>query len=255
MGEPESNRATYESPDAVGFYQRYQGLQAPEEAWLRDFGDELRGGRILDIGVGGGRTTIVLAPIASTYVGVDYSTNLVDAARERCPGVDIRQADARDLSDFDAAEFDVAVFSFNGLDSVGHQDRLRILREVHRVLAPGGLFVFATHNRDLESFDRFRWPWPPTPDRAWLGRLRRSVRSYRRHRRLARHGERGDGWAVINDEGHDYGLLNYYITKPAQDAQLRALGFEPLACYRLDGDPWRHPDTDSAYLNYVARRV
>jgi len=254
MADAESNRDTYDSAEAVSFYREYAGLQTPEESWFRDFSSQLRGARILDLGMGAGRTTAVLAPIAAHYVGIDYSAPLVAAARKRCPGVELRQGDARDLVGVEDDEFDVVLFTFNGIDSVGHDDRMRVLSEVHRALRPSGLFIFATHNLDFRGLGRFSWPWPPRPTRSWLGRMRRSLHSYQRHRTMRRQEHYDDGWAIINDEGHDYGLLNYYITFSRQVSQLDAAGFDLAACYRLDGRRVDGLDEESVYLNYVATR-
>jgi len=102
---------------------------------------------VLDLGVGGGRTTPHLAKIASHYVGVDYSEAMIRACRRKFPDIEFLLADASDLSMFEDASFDAIVFSFNGLDSVVPNDkRSRCLRECSRVLRPAGVFVFSSHN-------------------------------------------------------------------------------------------------------------
>ena len=47
-------------------------------------------GDVLDLGIGAGRTTSILAPIARSYVGSDYSPGMVAAARAAHPDVDLR---------------------------------------------------------------------------------------------------------------------------------------------------------------------
>lgn len=254
MTAADGNRATYGRPEAVGFYAGYTGLQPPEEAWLAEHRDELARARLLDLGVGGGRTAVVLAPLVGHYVGVDYAPELVEAARRRCPGVDLRVGDARALAGLDDASFDVVLFSFNGIDTVGHDDRRAVLAEVHRVLVPGGLFLFSAHNLDHDAPPRFPWPWPPRPTRAWLGRMRRALAIHARHRRLRRDLPSGDGWAARNDGSHEYRLVNEHVTRTHQEAQLRAAGFDPVSVLALDGSVSTDPDRDSAYLSYAARR-
>jgi len=73
---------------------------------------------------------------------------MVDAAKDRYPDREFRQVDARDLSAFADESFDFVLFSYNGLDCVGHADRLQVLAEVHRVVRPGGVFMFSSHNMD-----------------------------------------------------------------------------------------------------------
>ncbi|MGY1739533.1 MULTISPECIES: class I SAM-dependent methyltransferase [unclassified Blastococcus] len=105
------------------------------------------GSRVLDLGVGTGRTTGHLAPSASTYVGIDYSEAMVTVARQRYPGVDLRVGDAADLSAFADRSADVIVFSYNGLDYL-HPDpqRRACLRECRRVLADDGVLLLSRHN-------------------------------------------------------------------------------------------------------------
>ncbi len=53
--------------------------------------------------------------------------------------------DARALP-FKGEFVDLALFSFNGLDSVTHEDRLVILGEIKRLVKKNGTFVFSSHN-------------------------------------------------------------------------------------------------------------
>src|SRR3989338_8328332 len=49
--------------------------------------------------------------------------------------------------DFPNNHFDYALFSFHGLDYLfPEEQRTRALHEIHRVLKPGGLFAFSSHN-------------------------------------------------------------------------------------------------------------
>src|SRR5579862_5345833 len=129
-----SNRLTMARPDVVGGYARKAELSPPELAMLAAVRDEVAGQPILDLGVGGGRMVPALRDLSQDYVGIDYSREMVTAARRRFPGVRIEYGDARDLSAFHDGTFRLVVFSCNGLGMVGHDDRQRVLDEVHRVL-------------------------------------------------------------------------------------------------------------------------
>jgi SAM-dependent methyltransferase len=124
---------------------------------------------ILDLGVGGGRTTPYLSAIASRYVGVDYSEEMIRACRSKFPHLRFNVADASDLSQFADASFDSVVFSFNGLDCLApHEKRENCLRECHRVLKAGGVYIFSSHNPRSLFLD---WQW----DRDRLRRLANKV--------------------------------------------------------------------------------
>ena len=139
------NRSTFTTAEVVASYAGLSDL-TPCERIIFDRNIP-RGGDVLDLGVGTGRTTPFLAAIAGTYVGLDYAPSMLEEARRLHPGMHFVLGDATDLSSFIDASFDAVVFSFNGIDYL-HPDsaRLRCLTEVRRVLRPGGVFVFSTHN-------------------------------------------------------------------------------------------------------------
>jgi ubiquinone/menaquinone biosynthesis C-methylase UbiE len=102
---------------------------------------------VLDLGVGGGRTTSDLSRRASRYVGLDCAEEMVQVCRQKFPEIEFRQADACDLSQFTGSSFDAVVFSFNGIDCfTTTAKRLQCLQECNRILRDGGVFIFSTHN-------------------------------------------------------------------------------------------------------------
>jgi len=146
-----SNDDVYTSPEAVEKYAEEvyrEGLFDGEELVLdKYFLDE--GATVLDLGCGAGRTTKPLAERGFDVVGVDKSEEMVAAAREIHTELDFRVGDATALS-FPDESFDYVLFSNNGIDCIYPESkRTQALREVRRVLRPGGLFGFSSHNRLL----------------------------------------------------------------------------------------------------------
>lgn len=140
-----ANLSVYRAPQVVAHYAG-QDYLTPCERLL--FDTYLKPGTaLLDLGVGGGRTAGYLSSIASRYVGVDYSEEMIAACRRRYPDLSFEVADAADLSRYADGLFDAVVFSFNGIDSLAPDaKRHHCLRECHRVLKPGGVFIFSSHN-------------------------------------------------------------------------------------------------------------
>lgn len=93
------------------------------------------GERILDLGCGDGQLTQKLVAGGADIAAADASSEMVEAARSR--GITAEVAKAEELPYADAS-FD-AVFSNAVLHWVRDQDAM--MREVHRVLKPGGRFV------------------------------------------------------------------------------------------------------------------
>ena len=99
--------------------------------WL----DAQPGEYILDLGCGDGQLTRRIAETGAQVLGVDASMEMVAAARERA--LEAEHAKAEDLP-FRDERFD-AVFSNAALHWVRDQDAM--MRQIHRVLKPGGRFV------------------------------------------------------------------------------------------------------------------
>jgi SAM-dependent methyltransferase len=93
-------------------------------------------GRLLDVGCGGGAHAAEFAKHGWDVSGIDVSAAQVELARAR--GVDVVEADASQLP-FGDASFDAAVSIFTHTDV---DDFAAVLREVARVVRPGGRFVY-----------------------------------------------------------------------------------------------------------------
>jgi SAM-dependent methyltransferase len=238
--------ATYASRD----------LRPVEVVILVRFRDELTG-RILELGCGAGRLTGYICEIAASVHGIDLSAEMIAYCKKRYPAASFERGDLRDVTSYAPGAYEAVVAAFNVLDVLGEADRASILDGIHRTLSPGGLLVMSSHNRAIAKrlADPIRLRGMSAREAlASLGRLPR----WRWNRRRLVGFERIEpDYAILNDVGHDYGVLHYYIDRDAQQRQLEAHGFELLACLGLDGamvEPG-DPATHSPELHYVARRL
>jgi ubiquinone/menaquinone biosynthesis C-methylase UbiE len=139
------NLANYASPWSVAEYAAEVGLRRLEADLVTEFFPPPPA-RVIDLGCGAGRTTIALSERGYDVLGIDLATALLAVARERYPSIDFAEMDAAALQAPDAS-FDAALFSYNGIDCIYPLSARRAcLREVHRVLRPGGVFILSSHN-------------------------------------------------------------------------------------------------------------
>lgn len=246
---------------SVEHYSRRADLSDAEQAALSSVALAATGKRILDIGVGGGRTVAALTAVSRDYLGIDNSAAMVNACRKRFADQQFAEMDARAMTALADASVHLAMFSCNGIGMVSHADRLLILREVFRVLEPGGVLLFSTHNQNSPDHSvGFQWPaleLSTNPARL-LVRLTRFARQtsvrWLRRRRLRSLEIRTPQYSVINDVCHDYGVMLYYISLPEQRRQLESLGYARNAlAFDLAGREITLESRDSS-LMLVARK-
>jgi len=115
--------------------------------------------RILDIGCGVGTFAFHACRLGAECVGIDYSPESVKVARELCRRFQKRAqflvADACHVP-FPDRSFD-AVVAADFIEHVTLNDKDTILKEIKRVLKPGGTVVIYTPNGIREKIGEFYW--------------------------------------------------------------------------------------------------
>ena len=144
----------------------------------------LRGGDVvLNIGCGVGRVERYLAPLVGELWAVDVSGEMIARARKRLAGlanVHLREvANDEFLRSFEDGRFDV-VFSFLVLQHLEKEDAARYLRDVFRVLRPGGVFVGQFPNHLSPEYTRAFFEGLDLPSRS-PGRVRTYTEPEVRH--------------------------------------------------------------------------
>jgi len=225
-------RSTYESSDIVEDYAKQDALQPPEQTILDLLRNRLPQMNMLDIGVGGGRTTQHFAPLTKDYVGVDFAANMIQTCRKKFPELQFEVADAKNLSMFKDGRFDFTLFSFNGLDYMNHEDRALALKEMHRVTKKGGYVCMSTHNLNCVP-ELFKFNFPKNL-MGLAHELRRLHRIHFVNKHMKKNTEK-EPYLLLNDGAHDFRLITHYIKPEEQVKHLTTLGFGNIRVFSLDG--------------------
>ncbi len=136
-------------------------LQYRRDEYIRDFGNSsftllseenkilekynIRGGKFLVLGCGGGRESIALAKAGFDVVGVDFVEGMVDAARKNAKEKGLKLIfEAQDMTrlSFPKYSFDyVGIFSGSYSFIPTRNLRIKFLEQLRDILRPNGLFI------------------------------------------------------------------------------------------------------------------
>lgn len=150
-----ANLAYYESQDAVNTFSFYRFL--PEEEVLIPKYFKV-GDSVLDLACGIGRTTHLLHEMGMRVRGIDRSENFVKLANQRFPHLDIRLGSYDDIQEEDSS-FTNILIALNAIDyAFPEAQRVKALRECARVLKPGGILIYSSHNvKSLQGCSPYYW--------------------------------------------------------------------------------------------------
>ncbi|MFW5883488.1 MAG: class I SAM-dependent methyltransferase [Verrucomicrobiota bacterium] len=166
--DAETVRTYFSSEPVLEHYRQATGQvglwDSEEKIFCRVFQCE---DTLLELGCGTGRIAFGLAELGfKNVMGTDFSRAMVTEARRLAQLMELhlpfQVADATALP-FEDGLFDGAIFGFNGLMQIpGSDNRKQAMREIRRVVRPGGWFVFTSHDREAtqKGFwkkERLRW--------------------------------------------------------------------------------------------------
>lgn len=143
--------------DESGVLNSLRGLNPVRFGYMRrilidELGMDLQGKRTLDVGCGGGLLAEEFAHLGCAVTGIDPSGKSIESARDHARregfAIEYRQGVGEDLPFPDGA-FEI-VYCCDTLEHVN--DLGKVIREISRVLKPGGVFLYDTLNRTFESW-------------------------------------------------------------------------------------------------------
>lgn len=110
-------------------------------------------GNVLEVGCGEGRGIDLVKAKCDSFTGIDKIPEVVEALKSKHPGTDFRQMVIPPFSGLNDNAYDV-VISFQVIEHI-KKDRA-YLKEIHRVLKPGGIALITTPNIKM-SLSRNPW--------------------------------------------------------------------------------------------------
>ena len=130
---------------------------------LTPFIDYIQAGdKVLDVGCGNGRLLDLLKEAKVDYLGVDFSENLIEAARGKYPEAKFQVLDLFELEKLNE-RFD-AVLCISVLNHFPYEDQAKIIKNISSVIRPGGYLLMVNWNLwNLESKKSAWWPLLKNP--------------------------------------------------------------------------------------------
>jgi 2-polyprenyl-3-methyl-5-hydroxy-6-metoxy-1,4-benzoquinol methylase len=218
----EGSQEFFREIDRRIFHPRYMRLTADESgrpfSLFVDF-DALPGKDVLDVGCGSGIATQLLAEAGANVTAIDLTSWAVETTRKRLAAFglegDVRQADA-ELLPFPDSSFDL-VFSWGVIHH--SSDMEQALRELVRVLRPGGELVLMVYHRRSLFFAVYRAFQRFLPLARRLGLHFEGARAGETEGLVARHFTVGE----LRDKLRGVGLRDVWVQPYGQDAELLPL--------------------------------
>ena len=218
----EGSQEYFREIDRRIFHPRYMRLTADATgkpfSLFVDF-DSLAGKDVLDVGIGSGIATQMLAESGAKVTGVDLTEWAVETTRRRLDAfgleADVRQADAEQLP-FEDASFDL-VFSWGVIHHSSDMDRA--LAELVRVTRPGGQLVLMVYHRRSLFFVVYRAFQRFLPIARRLGLHFEGARAGETQGLIARHFTVDE----LREKLEAAGLRDVWVQPYGQDAELLPL--------------------------------
>ena len=220
------NLEAYRSSDAVANLSLYR-LYPDEEYLVKKYFKP--GDKVLDLACGMGRTTLLLHEMGYAVRGIDRSEVLIEIAHRRLPYLDLRVGSYDQIEELDASYPNILI-SLNGIDyAFPVEQRLRALKECARVLTPGGIFIYSSHNlKSMHLFspyyrERKRW------------KIRNCLKAFKT-------------WSYLDEEGlHTFYARYEHVLEQSEAVGLRLLEMKWFPKFGID----RLDRYLSPYIQYV----
>lgn len=230
------NLNVYNKVETIEKYSKQNYILKPEKTIIEIIKKNKKKDRMLDIGVGTGRTTEQFLGIFKKYIGIDYAQEMITFCKKKykkSKNILFNKEDARNLKSIDSNSIDFTFFSFNGIDCVNYSDRIKILNEIIRVGKNDSYFAFSTHNfYNIPHLFKFQTPKNPFK---WINEYKRhkGVKKYNSYKEII---SKENYAEVIDGDKNNFNYKYIYIKPKYQIETLNKIGFINIEAFNLSGE-------------------
>jgi ubiquinone/menaquinone biosynthesis C-methylase UbiE len=253
MQNNEINLKQYSSNKIVQHYNLLNTKFKPEDTIFNILKPKLAKMKMLDLGVGGGRTTVLFANQVLEYTAIDFSKGMIDSCKEKFKNIipkanfilgDVRLA----LKEYPSKRFDFVLFSLNGIDYMNNQERTDLMIEIKRILIPNGYFCFSSHNiQCINEFTKIKIRLNLFKLIPVLLKHKKFIKKNKAEFELAKDKD----YIIIHDDLYDFGLNIYYARPIFQIQKLKSLGFKTIRTFNFkEGNELSTHDEVSKHKEY-----
>jgi len=114
--------------------------------------EHVTGNKALDFGCGTGRSTRFLRELGFHVTGVDISEDMLRIARATDPSGDYRLVLEDNLDEFRVGTFDLVLSAFT-FDNIAKQLKVRIFRDLRKLLAENGIIVSIVSSPEIYTHE------------------------------------------------------------------------------------------------------
>lgn len=150
----------FQHPRLAQIYEEFNGVTAAEDFFL-SLANENPRSKILDLGCGTGRLTLMLAGAGHSVMGIEPALASLEVARGKPNAEHVAWIHGL-ADDAPSAAFDLALMTNHVAQFIAEEDEwAATLAHLHRALLPGGRLVFDTRDPSARSWET----WNPQNSR------------------------------------------------------------------------------------------
>ena len=141
----DNNNILWNNTSIINWYKNRSHIQNGENKII-ELVDFTKISSLLDIGVGGGRTTQYFSPLVERYKGIDISPKFINVCKKKYDSLDFECMDVLNIKNLQE-KFDFVLFSHNGIDNIlNFDDYKNVLKNMFNLCNKNGYVCFSSHN-------------------------------------------------------------------------------------------------------------